>query len=213
MQLPSKKRILLCLWTLPLAGVLAILSLLLRRYVVLPGEDLAEWAQTVVSSRFILAQYLYIVAYVIAFFGFWALYMVLMQRRVERLAFWGFMGTILGTGLPLTTLGLVGYASPALGRLYLQGDTHLPQVITNIAMGSSMVMGLPGAFFYVGGCILLGVAVWKSGASAKWTGAIFALHGLLVSFGFGSSLLLTLSWICLIVSGFGFIQGVQKETA
>jgi hypothetical protein len=44
MQLPAKRRILLCLWTLPLSGILAIVALLLRKYVGLPGEDLAEWA-------------------------------------------------------------------------------------------------------------------------------------------------------------------------
>jgi hypothetical protein len=210
MQLPTKRKLLLCLSTLPLSGILAIVALLLRKFVGLPGEDLAEWAGKVVSSNYIIAQYLYILAYVLPFFGFWALYMYLMQHNEERLAFWGLMGTLLGTGLPLTTLGVFAYASPALGKLFLQGDTHLPQVITEIAMGSSMIMGMPGAFLYVGGCVLFGIAVWKSGAIAKWSGVILALHGLFVSFGFSSPPVLTLSWILLIVSGIWFILSMQR---
>jgi len=213
MQLPSRNKIILCLVTLPLSGILALVALVLRKFVGMPGGDLSVWAGVVVSNNYSIAQYLYILAYVFPFLGFWALYMFLMQRNVERLAFWGLVGTLLGTGLPLTTLGVFAYASPALGKLYLQGDTHLPQVITEIAMGSSMVMGLPGAIFYVAGCLLFGIAFWRSGASNKWAGALFALHGLLVSFGFGSALMLFLSWILLIASGLGFVLSVQRETA
>lgn len=211
MLFPSKRKILLCLYTFPLSGSLALAALILRKFVNIPGEDLAEWAGVVASGNYLTAQYFYIVAYVLPFLGFWALYMLLMRRNVEKLAFGGLVGTLLGTGLPLTTLGVFAYASPALGKLYLQGDTHLPQVITEIAMGSSMVMGLPGAFFYVCGCALFGVAAWKSGLPTRWAGVLFALHGLFVSFGFGSPLMLSLSWLLLIASGIGFIMSAQNE--
>jgi len=213
MQYPSKRKILLCLFTFPLSGVLALVALFLRKFVGLPIGDLAAWAGVVASKSYLMGQYLYILAYVLPFLGFWALYMVLMQRNGEKLAFWGLVGTLVGTGLPLTTLGVFAYASPALGKLYLQGDTHLPQVITDIAMGSSMVMGLPGAIFYVSGCLLFGLAIWRSGALTRWSGVLFTLHGLLVAFGFGSPLMLALSWFLLIASGTGFILGVQKKTA
>ena len=137
--------------------------------------------------------------------------MYLAQRHKERMAFWGLMGALLGTGLPLTTLGVLAYVSPVIGRLYLQGDTHLPHVINEIAMGSSMVMGMPGAFLYVGGCILFSVAVWQSRTINKWSGVALALHSLLVAFGFGMPLLLVLSWIFLIASGIMFVTGVQKD--
>lgn len=213
MQFPSTKRLVLCLWTLPISGILALIPLILRKFVGLPGEDLVEWAKIVASDGYRIAQYVYILAYVLPFFGFWALYIYLSQHKAEFLAFWGLMGTLLGTGLPLTTLGVFAYTSPALGNLYLQGETYLPQVITEIAMGSSMVMGIPGAFLYVGGCLLFGGAIWKSDAISKLSGVILVLHGLLVSFGFGSPPLLVLSWIFLIICGVWFIRSAQKEIA
>lgn len=100
-----------------------------------------------------------------------------------------------------------------MGRLYLAGEAHLPQVITDIALGSSLVMGTLGAFLYVGGCTLFGIAVWRSGALAGWSGILLALHGLLISFGFNSPPLLVLSWILLIASGISLIWRVGKEPA
>lgn len=211
MQKPPKKRILVSLLSFPISGITALIALFLRKFVNLPVGDVSEWAKSVASSNYLIAQYLYIFAYVVAFFGFWALYMYLAQRQKERIAFWGLMGTLLGTGLPLTTLGVLAYVSPVIGRLYLQGDTHLPQVINEIAFGSSMVMGFPGAFLYVGGCMAFGVAVWQSGTINKWSGVTMALHGLFVSFGFGVPFVLALNWVLLIISGIGFIMGVQKD--
>ncbi len=211
MQKPPKKRILVSLWTFPISGLIAIVALLLRKFVNLPIGDISEWARDVVSRSYLIAQYLYILAYLIPFFGFWALYMYLAQRNKEKIAFWGLMGALLGTGLPLPTLGVLAYASPVVGNLYLQGNANLPQVINEIVMGSSMVMGMPGAFLYIGGCILFGIGVWQSGTINKWAGVTLALHGLFIAFGSGMPLLLTLSWILLVASGIMFILGVQKD--
>ena len=213
MQYPKTKRLIISLWSLPVSGVIAIIALYLRDFASLPGEDLLSWAQVVSSNNYLLSQYMYILAYVLPFFGFWALYMVLLQHNLERLGFWGFMGTLIGTALPLTTLGVFAYASPEMGRLYLVGEEHLPQVITDIALGSSLIMGTLGAFLYVGGCALFGIAVWKSGILAGWAGILLALHGLLISFGFSSPPVIVLSWIFLIVSGGSFIWSLSKEAS
>jgi hypothetical protein len=211
MQYPSKNKILFCLFTFPFSGLLALVALFMRRFASLPGEDLKAWAEVVASSNYLVSQYLYILAYVIPFLGFWALYMILLQQNQEKLAFWGLVGTLLGTGLPLTTLGVFAYASPAMAQLYLAGETHLPQVITEIAMGSSMVMGLPGAVFYVSGCIFFGISIWRAFPPARWAGILFGLHGTLVSFGFGSPLMLSLSWIFLIASSIWLVIEINKR--
>ncbi|HSG45253.1 MAG TPA: hypothetical protein VLA72_19070 [Anaerolineales bacterium] len=214
MQLPSNKRLIICLWTLPISGVVAIGALFLRKFIVLPGNDLGEWAQMVTSSSYLTAQYIYILAYILPFLGFWALYMYLSQHYLEKLAFWGLMGVILGTALPLTTLGVFSFASPAIGDLYLQGNTQSPQIITKIAFGPSMALaGLPGAFLYVGGCIAFGVAIWRSGVIPKWNGVLLALHGLFIAFGFGMPLLLVLSWVFLVTCGVWIISSIRKTTA
>lgn len=213
MAFPKRMRLALCLLTFPVSGLVAIVALLLRGFAGLPGEDLAAWAQIVSSDIYLISQYGYVLAYVMPFFGFWALYMVLMRCERERLAFWGLMGALLGTGLPLTTLGVFTYAGPALARLYLQGDSHLPQVITEIAMGSSMVLGLPGAVLYVGGCTLFGVAIWRCKALARWPGVALALHGLLLAFGFGIPPVLVFGWVLLVVVGGWLAWRVWREKA
>ena len=214
MQLPSNKRLIFCLWTLPISGVVAIGALFLRKFTVLPGNDALEWAQMVTSSSYLTAQYIYILAYVIPFLGFWALYMYLSQQHLEKLAFWGLTGTLLGTALPLTTQGVFAFASPAIGGLYLQGNAQSPQIITEIAFGPSMMLaGLPGAFLYVGGCIAFGIAIWKSGVLPKWSGVLLALHGLFIAFGFGMPALLVLSWVFLVICGVWIISSIQKASA
>jgi hypothetical protein len=180
MQYPSTKRLIFCLWTLPISGIFALIALFLRKFFVLPGADLVGWAQMVASDSYRIAQYIYILAYVLPFFGFWALYIYLSRHKVETLAFWGLMGALLGTGLPLTTLGVFTYTSPALANLYLHGETYLPQVITDIAMGSSLVVGISGAILYVGGCFLFGLALWKSKVISKLPGVFLFLHSLLI---------------------------------
>ena len=65
MQLPAQQSITWSLWTFPLSSILAIVALILRQYVVLPSEDLAEWATNVVSANYMIALYLYILAYVL----------------------------------------------------------------------------------------------------------------------------------------------------
>ena len=208
---PSGKRIVFCLWTLPGAGLLAILGLVLRQFAGLPGEDLASWAKIVSSVNYFNGQVLYILAYLLPFLGFWALYIFLARQKMETLAFWGLAGTLFGTALPLATLGVFAYASPELGKLYLQGAENLPQVITDIAMGPSMPLGMTGALLYVTGCTLFGIGVWKSAVLPKWPAAVLVLHGLLISFGFASPPMLVLSWLCLALFGLVIIPKVKKE--
>ena len=191
---------------------MAVGALLLRNFTVLPGDDPSAWAQMVVSGNYLTAQFIYILAYAIPLLGFWALYMVLSQLNFEKLAFWGFLGTLLGTALPLTTLGVFAFASPAIGDLYLQGNAQAPGIINEVAFGSSMMLvGLPGAFLYVGGCIAFGIAIWRSESLSRWSGVLLALHSLFIAFGFGMPILLVLSWVFLVICGSWIILDINKN--
>lgn len=135
MRKPPKARILPGLWTFPVSGGMALAALFLRKFVNLPVGDITAWSNSMASTSYLTAQYLYILAYVILFFGFWAMYRVLEEKQKERLAFWWFMGALLWTSLALTTLGVLAYVSPVVGRRYLQGNTQLPQLINEITLG------------------------------------------------------------------------------
>jgi hypothetical protein len=121
------------------------------------------------------------------------------------------MGALIGTSLPLTTLGALAYASPIAGRLFLQGETDLPQIINEIVIGHSLVIGFLGAILYVGGCTSFGIGIWQAREMNKWAGVSLALHGLLIAFGFGFPPLLVLSWALLCICGIIFAVNVQND--
>ena len=101
--------------TLAIGSVLGLIGLVLRGPVPLPNMDVDTWAQAVTASNYFLAQVLTIFAYILPYFGFWALYAYLARiERVERIAFRGFMSSIIGTSLALPTLGIFSFVSPQL---------------------------------------------------------------------------------------------------
>jgi hypothetical protein len=203
------------LLTLPIGGIIGIVALLLRGPISpLPDTDPTAWVEVVTSSLYSPAQFGYIIAYVLPYFGFWALYAWLAQiERVERLAFWGFMGAMIGTSLALPTLGVFSFVNPSIGKLYAQGDHHLLQIISNVVTGPPVVINLSGGTIYLAGTILLGVAVWRCGALPKWSGVCLAVHGVLLVFGFSIFVMLVLSWALLVIGGGWISWSIWKQRA
>ena len=82
----------LSLLTLVIGSVMGIIVLVQRGPVPLPHVDVDTWARAVSGNNYFLAQVLTIFAYVIPYFGFWAVYASLTKiDKVERIAFWSFM--------------------------------------------------------------------------------------------------------------------------
>ena len=203
MQNHVSQRIRFGLLVLGLSSVLGIIALLLRGQVPLAQNDAQAWAQSVTGGQYIWAQVLYIFAYVIPFWGFWALYAWLSKNdRVERMAFWGFLCSIVGTSLALPMLGVFAFVSPLIAQRYLGGDAQILDMLTQASSGVPLMVNLAGGVLYLLGTVLLGVAVWRSGLMAKWVGPLIALHGLFLVFGFTLYPLLLLGWVLLVVSGF-----------
>jgi len=202
MQSQTTARLRIGLLTLPAGGLLGFVALLLRGAVPpLPSADPAVWTKAVTAALYAPAQYAYIIAYVLPYLGFWALYVYLKQSKFERLAFWGFMGAIVGTSLALPTLGVFAYVNPLLGELYAQGDQRMEQILASVVTGPPVVINLLGGTLYLLGAVLLGVAVWRSGRLPRWAGLLLALHGALLVFGFAILWVLLLSWAFLVVGG------------
>ncbi|TFH50678.1 MAG: hypothetical protein E4H01_01725 [Lysobacterales bacterium] len=178
----------------------------MRRFSGIPGAQGSEWAEIATAPTYLPSQYAYAVAYVLPFFGFWALYAYIRDRgNGERLAFWGFMGALIGTALALPTLGVVAFAGPEFAQLFMAGNPEIPQILNDIALGPAMGLGLPAAVFYSVGCLLLGIAVWRSDSLPKWSGIALAAHGFTLVFGFGFPVVLVASWVLFIVCGVVFV--------
>ena len=196
-----------CLLTMPVSGVIAIISLIMRKFSGLPGTRPSEWAEHVSAPTYLISQYAYAIAYVMPFLGFWALYAQIRdQDSGEGFAFWGLMGALAGTALALPTLGVLAFAGPEFARLFLSGSPEMARILNDIALGPAMALGLPAAVLYSAGCLLLGIAVWRTGSLPKWPGIALAAHGFTLVFGFGSPVALVLSWLLFIACGTGFVS-------
>ena len=209
----SSTRIRLSLLTLVVGSVLGIFGLVLRGPVPLPNVDVDAWARAVTGSNYFLAQVMTIFAYVIPYFGFWAIYARLAKLdKVERLVFWGFMCSIIGTSLAIATLGVFSFVSPQLAERYFLGDNQLPEIISQVATGQPAIINILGGILYLLGTVSLGLAIWRSGSLPKWSGLLIALHGLFLVFGFMLFPVLLLSWVFLLSGGFWLVYGMKEGT-
>lgn len=208
-----QRRICWSLFTFVLGSALGLIGLLMRGPVPLPNVDIETWAMAVSSESYFTAQALTLLAYVIPFFGFWALYDLLAPwERVEKLAFWGFMTAIIGTSLAIATLGVFSYVSPYLAEDFMLGDLDAPDMITQIATGRPAIINIFGGSLYLLGTVLLGLAVWRSDLLPKWPGLLIAAHGLSLVFGFMFYPLLLASWIFLLAGGLWLFIKIGSES-
>ena len=210
LQIEYSVRVRTGLLTLVIGSVMGIIALVLRGPVPLPNADVDAWARAVTGSNYFLAQVLTIFAYVIPYFGFWGIYASLARlEEVERLAFWGFMCSIIGTSLAIATLGIFSFVSPQLAERYFQGDNLLPEIISQVAIGQPAMINILGGVLYLLGTGLLGLAIWRSGSLPKWAGILIALHGLFLVFGFMLFPVLFLSWVFLLCGGLWLVYGLK----
>lgn len=205
-------RIRIGLATLVIGGLLGLGGLLLRGQVPFPNLDVDAWAQAVTGSNYVLAQILTILAYVIPYLGFWAIYALLEQvENVEKLAFWGFMFSIIGTSLAIATLGIFSFVSPQIAVRYLQGDAQLPSIISQVVTGQAAIINLSGGILYLLGTVLLGLAIWRSRSLPKWSGLLITLNGIFLVFGFLWFPISLLSWVYILGAGLWLLVGPLEQ--
>ena len=190
----------IALWTLPLAGVIGLIGVLLRGPYGIPAPDTDKWAAAAVEPVFTTAQILILIGYVLPFLGLWALYSYLRKQKHEPMAFWGFMLSVWGTALALPALGIAAFAGPLAARLYQAGSADAAQMIADALTGTGYAVSITSALCYIIGPALLGAAMWRSGTIPKWVGLLFALHGICLSLGFGMYPVLLIGWVMFVVS-------------
>ena len=110
---------------LPLAGLLALVSVLGSYNEPEPRMDPRAAAQAAASTGYFMSQLADILSLAVLIFGVIALTTYLANTRVRGLAL-GAMGlSIFGIALILSVLGLRAYALPAIGQAYLNGQQTL----------------------------------------------------------------------------------------
>ena len=120
--------------------------------------------------------------------GMIALYAYLSPTRQEKLAFAGMVITVLFLALFLPIVGVAAYVFPTIGNLVRQGQTEMIAVMdaafANPAEpGFLIIPFLAGILWHIGP-VLMGAAIWRSGALWKWGGLLLIIDGVLSIPGF-----------------------------
>ena len=165
------------LLTLPLYGLLTLWTTFIHQPN--PNADFEVYARYVSATNY-LVDHLFgsILGVMLAIFGAVALSVYLSSRRSALTAM---VLSIAGHALTLTLFGMSTFATPAIGRAYLEGQQNIIEVNQDILGTPVIVTALLGGLLYSAGTILFGVAVWRSATLPKWAGVLYAPTGLLIS--------------------------------
>lgn len=165
------------LWALPVWGALLFYGT--YKHQPPPQTDLAGWARFVTTSEF-LASHLAasIVGGAIGMLGMVALLVTLASRESVRLGLWATVCGLIGNTLVTSVFGIAAFAQPAIGRLYLAGQTDQARALYyDAAQPPALVTtAIAGVLLLTASMVLFGTAVTRSRWLPKLAGV-----GLIVS--------------------------------
>ena len=212
MHTAISNRVRIGMLALPLYGVLAVASIVLHGPLPDAARDPQGFAQAVSSANFGTAFLITMIGQVVDIFAFLALYGYLAGGRNEGLSFWGMALSIAGGALFLAMTGFLAFAAPAIGQVYLAGQTQVIAVAvagfsSGPALGVLSVSGLLGTI----GAILLAIGIWRSGSLPKWSALLFFLSIPLLAFAPAFSYPLELlGGLLALVSGAWIVLGAWR---
>jgi len=207
-------RIRLGILALPVSGLLATISTLLPGVFTNPAVDPQGFAQTAGTNA--LGNMIGIVSLVILLIGLQALYSFLANASSDKLAFTGWIATLVGVGLFLPLAGILAFEAPIAGSLYLSGDRSAVMVIAksiSLTNSPAFVFGSVAGVLASIGSALFGVAIWRSGSISRVSGLLYALSITLsfLSAPFYSFILGLLGGLLLLVSGLWIAASIMKN--
>jgi hypothetical protein len=183
---------------LPLYGLLTLWTTFIHQPD--PNTDFEAYARYVSTTNY-LVDHLFgsILGVTLAIFGAVALGVYLSSRRSALTAM---VLSVTGNALILTIFGMSTFATPAVGRAYLEGQQNVVELNQDILGLPLILTALMGGLLYSTGTILFGIAVWRSVTLPKWAGVLYAPTGLLISIlGLIQGQAQTLGSLLLIIGG------------
>jgi hypothetical protein len=140
-----------------------------------PQTQLEAWARFVTTNGYVIGHLFgSILGLIFLIFGVFALGVYLATSRAPRLGLWAMVLTVLGSALFLPLQGLSTFAAPEEGQAVLAGLEEIEELPPIFADTVGGLTGLVVILLGFVGHILVGVAVWRSEALPRWTGALWA---------------------------------------
>lgn len=164
-----------------LTALFAGIHVLLRGPFVDPTANASGFAQMVGGTNFTLAWIVISFGFTLELYGILALYAYLSQSSAARLAFWGMILSFAGLSLVQTLVGSA-LTWPAIGKLYLQGQTSAIEAPLATFTGLSAAPLYLSGIFYSIGSFIMAFAIWRSGILPKWLGIPYAIQAPLLAF-------------------------------
>lgn len=155
-----------------------------------PQTAFADYARFTTTTRFLLGHiFASIVGAGIGNIGFAALLVLLVRRGAGSLALVALLTATLGNTVITSVFGAAAFAQPAIGRLYLAGETSQAMALQDDVYGLPLnLTAFSGILLLTAGLILFGIAVARSEWLPRWAGVglvvsgpLFAIVGVLLA--------------------------------
>ena len=110
--------------------------------------------------------------------GFAALFVLLVRRGAGPSAVWAFVLFVIGNTLTTSVFGAAAFAQPAIGRMYLAGQTAQAVALQDDVYGVPLfATAVPGVLLLSIGLVVFGIAVARAGWAPRWAGITLAVSG------------------------------------
>jgi hypothetical protein len=140
-----------------------------------PNTHYEAWSRYFTTDHYVLTHLFgSILGLILAIFGTFALGVYLAKGRAGRMGLVAMVITIFGSALFLPEIGVSTFAAPEEGQAYLAGIEEfakLPDTFADTLFAATSLLFV--VLIFVGN-VLLGVAVWRSGALPRWAGVLWA---------------------------------------
>ena len=165
----------LLVWALPLWAVLLFLGTLDHQPP--PQTDFAGYAAFTTTTRFLVSHLAAsILGAAIGNVGFAALFVLLVRRGSSGLALWALVAAVVGNTVATSVFGAAAFAQPAIGRMYLAGQTAQAVALQDDVYGVPLfATALVGVLLLASGLVLFGSAIIRSGWLPRGSGIVLVI--------------------------------------
>jgi hypothetical protein len=176
LNVAKARRIRIGVVAFPISGIVGAGAAFVPGIGINPALDPAGFAN---EANYVgLANLVGILGLVFLLFGFQALRSFFETSSVNQRAIRGMILSIIGTALFLPFLGIIAFAGPVAGKLYLSGQLQAINIISEATGPSNptvLVFGGLSVISSILGAILFSLAMWRSNTLPKWSAIAYAI--------------------------------------
>lgn len=167
----------LLVWAAPLWAVLLFIGTL--EHQPSPQTAFPDYASFTTTTWFLVSHlFASILGAAFGTLGFAALSVLLVRRGTGSSAVWALALFVIGNTLATSVFGAAAFAQPAIGRMYLAGQTVAAVALQDDVYGVPLfATAIPGVLLLTIGLVLFGIAVARSSWVPRWAGITLAVSG------------------------------------